>query len=397
LTVIHPRATGLDRQATHVVRYRPGEGAALLDRLRRGDGDLAAVRESLTAGPVVVIVGRAGLGESPDLAAAVAAFAAQLPEAMVLPVTRRGNIYGAIDMGMAPGLLPGRVAADQTGRDALAEVWGLPVPEPGRDADAILEGLADGSVRGLLLLGADPAADHPIRTGAVAGAEFMVSLDLFVNDSNRTADVILPVDGFSEVEGTVTNLEGRVQKVNRVAPGAGQSRQATEVLGDLAVLLGGSLGGPADALFKEIATVAPAYRDITWDGLAWSAGRDGIVVSSPGLPIPESGANIDSPAPGLALHVGRVLYDTGTMVTSGPSLAKLAAPPMVHLHPEDAGRRGIEDGGFATVTTDGGEVVLAVAIDPSLASGTVYVPFNFGLAIGGINVEVTAMADGGAP
>ncbi|MEX1207356.1 MAG: NADH-quinone oxidoreductase subunit NuoG [Acidimicrobiia bacterium] len=390
LVVIHPRVTGLDREATHVVRYRPGEGAALLDRLARGDGDLAAVREALTAGPVVAIVGRAGLTESPDLAAAVVAFAAGLPDASVLPVTRRGNVYGAVDMGMAPGLLPGRVLADQAGRDELAAAWGLSVPEPGRDADGILAGLADGSVRGLLLLGADPVAENPDRAAAVAGAEFVVSLDLFVNDSNRAADVILPVVGFSEVEGTVTNLEGRVQKVNRVAPGIGQSRQATEVLGDLAVLLGGSLGGPADALFKEISAVAPAYRDITWDGLAWSGGRDGILASNSGLSLPRPGSDIDSPAPGLALHLGRVLYDAGTMVTAGPSLAKLAARPMAHLHPDDAARFGIEDGGWAKVSAGSGEAVLPAAVDPSLAPGTVYVPFNFALALSGNSVEVSA-------
>jgi NADH-quinone oxidoreductase subunit G len=395
LIVVHPRASGLDREATHVVRYRPGEGAALLDRLARGDGDLAAVREALGAGPVVAIVGRPGLAESPDLAAAVAAFAAALPDASVLPVTRRGNVYGAVDMGVAPGLLPGRVLADQAGRDELAAAWGLPVPEPGRDADGILTGIADGSVRGLLLLGADPAADNPDRAAAVAGAEFVVSLDLFVNDSNRAADVILPVDAFSEVEGTVTNLEGRVQKVNRVAPGIGQSRQATEVLGDLAVLLGASLGGPADALFKEISAVAPAYRDITWDGLAWSTGRDGILASNSGLPLPRPGSDVDSPAPGLALHLGRVLYDAGTMVTAGPSLAKLAARPMAHLHPDDATRLGIEDGGWAKVSAGSGEAVLPAAIDPSLAPGTVYVPVNFALALSGNSVEVSAAAGPG--
>ncbi|HSM02238.1 MAG TPA: NADH-quinone oxidoreductase subunit NuoG [Acidimicrobiia bacterium] len=395
LIVVHPRATGLDPEADHVVRYRPGEGGALLERLARGDGDLADVRAALDQGPVVAIVGRAGATEPPQLASAVAVFAEGLPDAGVLPVGRRGNLLGAIDMGMAPDVLPGRVANDDAGRKALSEAWGTAVPGPGLDADGIIDALDAGSVRALLLLGADPAADHPDRSRAAAAlgrAEFVVALDLFVTDSNRGADVILPVDGFSEVEGTVTNVEGRVQKVNRIAPGTGQSRPASEVIADLAEQVGGSIGGPAETLAKEIAAVAPAYADITWHGLDWGEGRDGVVVNgSEGLPPAPSG--FDAPAEGFALHLGRVLYDTGTMVTSGPSLAKLTPSPAAHLHPDDAASLGVNEGDAVTIATGNGSVVLPVELDGSLASKTVYVPFNFGLGLGGSG-DVTVTAGG---
>jgi len=396
LVVVHPRATGLDRAATHVVRYRPGEGEDLLRRLAAGEGDLAAVRAALGEGPVVAIVGRTGATEPPGLASAVAAFVAGLPDVSVIPVARRGNIQGAIDMGLAPDLLPGRVANDEAGRTALAEAWGAPVPEPGLDADGILDGLADGSVKGLLLLGSDPAADHPDRakaSAAVANAEFVVSLDLFVNDSNRAAAVILPVEGFSEVEGTVTNIEGRVQKVNRVAPGTGQSRQASEVLADIAERLGGSLAGPAELLAKEIAAVVPGYAEVGWHALDWGRGRDGIIVGGPDS-MPPAPSGFDAPTDGFALHLGRVLYDSGTMVTSGPSLAKLATAPMAHLHPDDAARLGVAEGEAVTVRSGNVEAVLAAAIDSSLAPRTVYVPFNFGLGLGGSG-DVTVTAGGG--
>ena len=391
LIVVHPRATGLDPVATRVVRYRPGEGGALLDRLAGGEGDLATIREALGEGPVVAIIGRPGLTESPHLASAVARFAAGLPDAVILPVARRGNIQGAVDMGLSPGLLPGRVEAAQPGLDALSEAWGAPMPGPGLDADGILHGLASGAVRGLLLLGADPAADHPDRAGAaaaVANAEFVVSLDLFLTDSNRHADVVFPVEAFAEVAGTVTNLEGRVQKVNRVAPGIGQSRPTVEVLGDLAARLGGALGGSADAIAKEIAEVAPAYRAVSWDGLDWGPGRDGIVVAT-GPAIPGLDAATDAAVGAFALHLGRVLYDQGTMVTAGPSLAKLRATPAAHLYPEDAARLGVTAGMTVRVRSDQGEAALAAAIDPTLAPGTVYVPFNFGSPLGApLGVEV---------
>jgi len=391
--VVHPRATGLDPDADHIVRYRPGEGAALLGRLAAGEGDLAPVRAALNTGPVVAIVGRTGLAESADVAEAVAAFALTLSDAAVLPVARRGNLLGAFDMGMSPHLLPGRVAAsDAAARSALSAAWGTGVAQPGRDVAGILAGMADGSIGAVLLLGADPVADHPDRqsaTGAFRSPPFLVSLDILVNESNRMADVILPVDTFTEVEGTVTNLEGRAQKANRIVPGVGSSRPTVEVLDDIAGRLGGAVGATAAALAKEIATVAPAYAAMSWDALDWGRGRDGIVASGGSFTHTPS-ASAQDPATGdFTLHLGRVLYDGGTIVTAGESLARLAPEPAAYLHPDDATRLGCAAGDRVTVTGNAGSATLPVAIDRSLAKGTVYVPFNLGASIGnGLDVKV---------
>ena len=111
---------------------------------------------------MVAIVGRTGLAEDPGLAEAVAAFAEGFPGAKVLPVARRSNLYGALDMGVAPDLLPGRVPlADPAAWEALEVRWdGLPGGE-GDDAAGIIAGLEEGRIRALVLLGSDPAADFP--------------------------------------------------------------------------------------------------------------------------------------------------------------------------------------------------------------------------------------------
>jgi len=366
LIVVHPRATGLDPQADHVIRYRPGEGGAVLARLAAGDGDLAAARDALGGGPVVAIVGKTGLTEDPDLAGAVAAFAAELPEASVLAVSRRPNLYGAMDMGVVPGMGPGRVADD-----------------PGRDADGIIEGLSDGSISGLVLLGSDPAADHPSGTAgaALAKAEFVVSVDLFLNESNSGADVVLPAAGFAEVEGTMTNLEGRVQKVNRLVPAPGQARPANEILADLADRLGGEWeSSSAASLAADITTLA-LYSEVTWEALSWGGGRDGVVarggeVSFAAPTVSKSTGN------GLALHLGRVMYDDGTAVMMGPSLAKLAAEPALYLHPDDAAALKVAAGDRVSITGSVGSAEIKAALDPSLAPGTVYLPFNRGVTVG---------------
>ena len=393
VVVVHPRATGLDRDAAHVVRYRPGEGAATLRRLAAGDGDLAAVRAVLDAGPVVAIVGRTGLAEGSRSRRGSHRLCPH-------PHRRHRDAGGTarqpprrLRHGSASPTASRRVAAtDTAARTALSAAWGTPVAAPGRDTSGILAGMADGSIGAVLLLGCDPVADHPDRKAAVAAfsaTPFLVSLDLFLTESNRTADVVLPVDTFTEVEGTMTNLEGRVQKSNRIVPGVGASRPVVEILEDIAARLGGSLGAGAAGIAKEIALVAPAYTAVSWEALDWGRGRDGIVVPGGSFThTPVVGAT-DPSVGALTLHLGRVLYDGGTIVTAGPSLARLAVEPAAHLHPDDAARLGFAAGDRVTVTGNAGSVAMPVAIDPTLAKGTVYLPFNLGAAIGnGLDVKV---------
>ncbi|MDX1448885.1 MAG: NADH-quinone oxidoreductase subunit NuoG, partial [Acidimicrobiia bacterium] len=195
LIVIHPRATGVDDRAAHTIRYRPGSGAELLSDLQSADGGHPEVAAALADGPVVALVGRTGYGEDPRLAEAVAAWVRTFEDAAVLPLARRANVFGALDMGLAPNLLPGRVSV--TAASSFGDAWGELPTTPGRSTAQML----DGSMKALILMGADPAADMPDAATAQAGlaaAEFVVSIDLFKNASNATADVILPADGFAE-------------------------------------------------------------------------------------------------------------------------------------------------------------------------------------------------------
>ena len=381
LVVVHPRRTGLDDRATHVLRYQTGAGAAMLAELAAGtlDGPKEAAA-ALAEGPVVAIVGRTGLTEDPRLAESVAAFVRTLPDAKIMPLVRRSNTFGALDMGLAPTLLPGRVSADDATASAeLAAAWDVELPTSvGAGTAEIVERLGSGEVKALLLVGADPVADVPGGRGsnALAKAEFVVSLDQFRNASNDHADVILPAEGFCEKEGTVTNVEGRVQKVNRLVPGPGQCRPDWSVLDELATRLGTPIGlESAEAIAKEISVVAPAYAGITWEALDWDA-REGAVVpfGDAGQPLQyvpvETGADGDVPA--TSLHLARTMYDDGVLMRYGQSLHHLAPGAAAHLHPEHAEALGVADGDSVTVNG----VEMPVAVDDSLAPGTVYVPFN---------------------
>ncbi|MEA3502678.1 MAG: NADH-quinone oxidoreductase subunit NuoG, partial [Actinomycetota bacterium] len=242
LVIVHPRRTGLDGIATHTIRYKPGTGPDVLRKLAAGEGEYAEARRVLGEGPVLALVGRAGLAEDLNLAEAVAAFALDLPDAKIMPLLRRGNVYGALDMGVTPALLPGRVAIDDhAGRAALEEHWGSLPAGAGLDTPGILGALADGQISALVLNGADPVRDYPTPSTAVAAldaADFIVSFDMFISDSAAYADVILPVAGLGEVEGTATNLEGRIQKMNRIVVPPGVSRPVWSILDDLAATMG---------------------------------------------------------------------------------------------------------------------------------------------------------------
>ncbi len=381
LVVVHPRSNGLDDRADHQLRYRPGGGFELLDDLEAGEHpEISAL---LAKGKTVVIVGQASLADDPLLAESVAAYArSRADHAAVLPLARRANTYGALDMGLAPDLLPGRLNLDEGGRGILEEHWG-PVPEVvGKDTEGILEAAESGEIRMLMLVGADPVGDLPRpdqAKEALESAEYVVSLDTFIHDSNRQADLILPVAGFSEKEGTATNLEGRVQKLNLLIPGPGQTRSEWSVLEDIAHRTGRSLGfGSVDTVAKELATVVSGYQDVTWEALEWEH-RDGIIAFESGQPITHIPVAIKgerAPRAELTLHSARTMYDDGVRLRHSPSLYPLAPGPRAYLNPEDATRLGARDGVGLTVVTKHGEGEFEAVVDSGTPAGVVYVPAN---------------------
>jgi predicted molibdopterin-dependent oxidoreductase YjgC len=351
LIVVHPRRTGLDDRAAYKFTYKPGEGAETLRMLSAGEGGFAAAREILNEGPVVALVGRTGLAEDPRLAEAVAGFVRDLPESTVLTLARRSNVYGALDMGVAPTLLPGRVSADdQAGRELLSSIWGELPDVVGRGARGILEGTADGAIKALILQGADPSRDVPdgsLAQQALAEAEFVLAIDLFITDSAAAADVILPAAAFTEKDGTVTNLEGRVQKVNRIVAPPGQARSDWSILDDLSRRGFGSV----EVVAKEIAAAAPAYAGLEWAAVETEAG---VVVPTGEavqplhyVPVVSSESSVvsrQSSNGAFAFHSARTLYDDGVLLRNGLSLHKLAPGGFAAITSNDANRLGVVEG-----------------------------------------------------
>jgi NADH-quinone oxidoreductase subunit G len=301
LVEISPAPTALSALAAATLRIRPGEAPATA-RALMGDGDaadaghaadaLATARRLLAAHPdgegVVVVAGRPSYAESGEVAAeALRVLAEALPKASFLPALRRGNVFGALDMGLAPGILPGRVGLD-AGRDRFTRAWGSVPGAAGLDTAGILASMAgertdDPAVRALVLLGADPLSDfpdHAVAQKALSAGHFVIAVTGHPSQSvDAHADVVLPCAVTHERAGTTTNIEGRVTRLGPKLTAPGFAWPDWIIAAELAAALGGDLGVASfNALADELEGTAPAYAGLTQEVLHSDAAHDGIVV-----------------------------------------------------------------------------------------------------------------------
>jgi NADH-quinone oxidoreductase subunit G len=267
------------------------------------DGALTAARAALAAHAdgegVVIVVGRPSYAESGEVVAEAARLlAGALPKATFLPALRRGNVFGAIDMGLAPGLLPGRVDLE-TGREWFTAAWGKVPAAAGLDTAAILASMAGESagpagagagsagagpaVTSLILLGADPLSDFPDRAvteKALSAGHFVVAVTGHPSESVTSyADVVLPCAVAHERPGTTTNIEGRVSRLGQKLTAPGFAWPDWMIAAELAAALGADLGvSSANDLADELHLTAPAYFGLTQAVLHSAVAHDGILL-----------------------------------------------------------------------------------------------------------------------
>ncbi|HUR05411.1 MAG TPA: molybdopterin-dependent oxidoreductase, partial [Nonomuraea sp.] len=352
---------------------------------------IGAAREAMAAGDIVVVLGRPSLAESGEsVAAAAAVLAAAIPGARFLPALRRANVHGALDLGLAPGVLPGRVGLD-AGREWFTAVWPKVPTEAGRDTAGILADAATGKIQCLVLLGADPLADFPDRELArrgVSGAGFVVAVDTFLTESSRQADVVLPAATFAERPGTTTNLEGRVTRLGQKITAPGVAWPDWMIAAQLARQLGEDLGfDDLPAVWEEVTHVSSAHAQVTTAALDAAGHRDGVLVGSgvadggrpPMLGPPGSEQRGELPALdaySLRLVSGRQLYDRGTLVQQSPALAGLVRMQALRVNPYDLDRLGLTTGGQVRVRSSRATLIAPVVADAGVPRGSAFLPFN---------------------
>jgi NADH-quinone oxidoreductase subunit G len=351
--------TGVTPSSWRSLRYEPGGQADAVARAL-ADPEISA---QLASGDVVIVAGRANLAESAEATlAAVQRLLAAVPGARVLPGLRRGNVVGALQLGLAPA-------------------------DDDHDALAALRAAAEGRIELLVLLGADPLSDCPdadLARRALAGARRVLSIDTFASASSQHADVVLAASAYGEKGGTTTNLEGRVTTLAQQVTATGTSRPDWMIAVELGLMLGDRSFG-ADHPLRGVSTVddvtaviaerVPGYAAATTAALAGN--DDGVLTTGTQTPPPP----IAFSAPGrnsydYRLVVSRKLYDDAVGTQMSPSLAQLAPGAAVHVHPHDLDALGIAAGDDVKVVSARATAVLPIRSSALVPRGIVWAPFN---------------------
>ena len=455
LIVMDPRETGLARHATYALQFRPDSDVALLNAIahvivteglvderfiaERTEG-FAAFRENVLRTPPESVEKLCGIDAA--TLRAVARTYAKAKAAMIFwgmgvsqhthgtdnvrclialalmtgqigrpgtglhPLRGQNNVQGASDAGLIPMMLPdyGRVA-DEAVRARFEKLWGAALdPEPGLTVVEILDAAHRGDIKGMHVMGENPAMSDPDLAHARAGLaalEHLVVQDLFLTETAALADVVLPASGFAEKTGTFTNTDRTVQLGRAAIDPPGAARQDLWIVQELARRLGlaWNYAGPRE-VFEEMRSAMPSIAGVTWERLEQEgavtypcraegdAGEPVIFIdtfptaSGRGRFVPAEfrpAAELPDADYPLVLITGRVLehWHTGAMTRRSAVLDALEPEAHIDVHPDDLAALGCAAGEFVTLETRRGKVSARARADANLARGTVFMPFCY--------------------
>jgi len=329
-----------------------------------------------------------------------------VPSGGVNPLRGQSNVQGACDMGALPNVFPGYQKVDAPEVKAKFErAWGAELDgSPGLTHLEILNGVSAGTIRAIYLVGENPAlseADATHARAAMDAVDFLVVQDIFLTETARYADVVLPAASFAEKDGTFTNTERRVQRVRKAIEPIGDSRDDAWIVCEIAKRMGaaGFDFDGADDVMREIASVTPSYGGISYEriegvGLQWpcpDASHPGTrYLHAEAFPRPGGKARFfpltyrapaeepDDEYP-LVLTTERSLYHyhTATMTRRVPGLEALRGEELVEIHPKDAVDLAVSSGDSVRVTSRRGEVTARALVTEASPPGTVSMTFHF--------------------
>ncbi|HWG43476.1 MAG TPA: molybdopterin oxidoreductase family protein [Gemmataceae bacterium] len=340
-------------------------------------------------------------------------------------ITGQANGQGGREHGQKCDQLPGmRDIAKPEHRAQIAKVWGIDpgeLPGPGVDAYEIFRKIERGEVRGLLSICFNPKVslpDNQFVGRMLDKLDFYVAIDFFLNETARHADIILPGSLQEEDEGTVTQMEGRVIKINKCVDPPGEARQDWRIIQDIARKLGRERGFTFEnprAIFDELRRASAGgiadYAGITWErieeeyGVFWPCPSE----DHPGTPrlfeadswnpiargrgrfyFPDGKArfqvaaytppaeDIDNDYP-IILTTGRVVsqFLSGTQTRRIGPLIDQYPEPRIEMHPRLANRLGVADGDWTTVESRRGSCTLRAQVVTTIRPDTVFVPYHW--------------------
>ena len=340
-------------------------------------------------------------------------------------ITGQGNGQGGREHGQKCDQLPGaRDISNPKHRAYVAGVWGITpeeMPQAGVDAYEMFRLIDYGDIRGLLSICFNPKVslpDNKFITRCLGKLEFYVAIDFFLNETAEHADIVLPGSLHEEDEGVVTQIEGRVIKINKAVDPPGDAKQDWRIIQDIAKALkrerGFTFNSPRE-IFDELRLASKGgiadYSGITYEkiesqyGVFWPCPSE----DHPGTPrlfeegcwnpiskgsgafyFPDGKARFnvapytppaedtDEDYP-LMLTTGRVVsqFLSGTQTRRIGPLVDQYPEPLVEIHPQLAEKLGIANGDLTTVESRRGEITLPAMVVTTIRPDTVFVPYHW--------------------
>jgi formate dehydrogenase major subunit len=455
LILADPRRSELARHATHYLQFKPDSDVAMLNAIMHvivTEGLVAksfiddrtngyeALRENVLRYPPEAMAGvcgidagtlrevarlfaksRAsmilwGMGVSQNIHGtdnarcliALAMMTGQIgrPGTGLHPLRGQNNVQGASDVGLIPMVYPDYQAVSNADvRTKFEALWETRLdPQPGLTAVEIMNAVHAGKIRGMYIMGENPAMSDPdiahVRQ-ALARLEMLVVQDIFLTETCFHADVILPASAFPEKTGTFTNTDRAVQLARKALTSPGEARQDLDIIVAMARELGldWHYAHPRE-VFDEMRQAMPSIAGITWDRLEREQGVTYPCekVGDPGEPVvfiddfptgdgraklvpatlTPPGDQTDAEFP-FVLITGRQLehWHTGSMTRRSDALDTIEAFPVVSVNPADLAALGVAPGSAITVASRRGSVSLYARADEGTPRGTVFIPFCY--------------------
>ncbi len=328
----------------------------------------------------------------------------------VLYAGPQSGTQGALDMGLAPDVLPGYVpVADAAARAPFEKQWNAKLgAAPGLAAPAILAAAAAGRVKALWIVGDEwvrSAPDRALVEQALARAELVIVSELFMTETARRAHVVFPAVSFAEKEGVAVNCERRLQRSARaLAPRRGATSDG-EIFAAVARALGAEWSYRTNEdVFREIARLVPGYGGLSWASLLplgpqWASAPARVAAS-----LQPAADERPAAGEGLWLLAGGTLFQQGSLGHRIELLTRLAGAATARFHPDEARRLGLVAGESVRIEGPGGGLTLPAALDEDVPPGAVFVPYahrdvelNRLGGPAGAGLRVTARKAGAAP
>ena len=322
------------------------------------------------------------------------------------PLRGQNNVQGASDSGLIPMVYPDYQRVDNPDVNKFFEkFWETKLDKnPGLTVVEIMEEITKGVIKGLYVMGENPAMSDPDLNHArkaLSKLEHLVVQDIFLTETAMYADIILPASAFPEKTGTFTNTDRRVQLGNQAVKPPGKAKQDLWIIQEIARGLGlyWNYTHPKE-VFDEMTKCMPSIKGITWERLEQNHSITYPCDDSndPGQPVifiddfpTENGkakfvksplinaAELPDDAFPFVLITGRQLehWHTGSMTRRASMLHEIEPDPNANLCFEDMQKFNIQDGDLITVESRRGSIDVYARRDDMLKPGQVFIPFCY--------------------